>query len=273
MISYLPRWVATVAVVLTTVLITYVSHAQAKKYSHDNPFVDLSNYKWTNETWKGDDRPFIKVRQAIDLSLDKTPKEGLGKLVENYRTSAQSNPLNSLKQFSWGYVAYRTVVSGHRLSDRYHELQDVSFALDRAKSPLSYEYSRLRFLVILLWRKEAPQLRSLGQRLLRRNPSDYSVNYRVSDTLNTRTSATDRKLALSYAQSLVQLRPERASALASLGAAYVKICLYDDNIAAGDKAVAAYRKYFQLQPQSPVRRDIQHWINEVREHQTKLSKF
>lgn len=246
-----------------------------KTHSHADSTADLPSYEWTKEPWTGSDETFVKIRQDTDQIVANTKKEQLDDLVEAYRKQAEGQPDDPHAQFAWGYVTYQALISGYKSHELYHDLQDISFALDKAKSPQAAEYARLRFFIIIRWQQESFKLKDLAQRLIKRDPNDYEVNYYAISTLQRRSSIEGRKQALKYAQDAVRLRPERPNAYSALGAVYTDICLYDDDVSACDKALDSYAKLYKMTNTPIESRDklgVDYWIKRVKDHKAELVK-
>ena len=60
----------------------------------------------------------------------------------------------------------------------------------------------------------------VGERLQKRNPSDYAVKYRLIKVFDPGLSDQQKQQALRYARDVVRLQPKRASAHAAMASVY-----------------------------------------------------
>lgn len=206
------------------------------------------SWKWTTEEWTGDDAPFAKIRDEVKEVKDKgkLDKAYLRKLEED----ANQKPEDAKSQFRWGYAMFEAPYAGINLhSGPYSDYYSVVRALGRPKSPQSYLYARLRFILMSMEYQYAP-LKKLGIRLLERNPEDTPVKSYLIPYLGDLRDTEERKLALKYIQELIAKHPQWAGAYALLGSYYQTSILRYKEIAAADKSIAAYQKYISLLPKS-----------------------
>ena len=202
-----------------TVIFMAVAMAQThKSQKHRDWFADdLPSYKWMQNEWTATDTPYLKMQGNLDSTLSKAKPEEVVRLLSGYQKEAELHPKDAQKQFKWAYSVYKAAKNGYYRRSMRGDAQDLSFALDEAKSPHSYAYARLRFLLAMRWKGEAFKLKPLAQRLLKRNSNDYEVLYAACNTLQTRTSAPERKQALIYTKRLAKLRPQAANSLRCFG--------------------------------------------------------
>ena len=257
-----------------TVVFAVIAVGQTRKVKSSRDLFDddLPSYTWTQEAWTGTDAPFLKIQSSVDNSLSKATTEEVARFIPTYQAAAERNPKDAQKQFKWAYAAYKAALDGYRVRSIRGDAQDLSFALDKAKSPQSYVYTRLRFLLAVRWKNEAFKLRPLAERLLKRNPNDPKVLYAARNTLQTGISKIERNQALIYTKRLAKLQPQAANSYAALGSVYVDMCLYGDDKSACDASIAAYRKFYSMNPKTTKDLDygIKHWMKRVKEHREKL---
>lgn len=206
------------------------------------------SWKWTTEQWTGSDVPFAKIRQEVKEVRTKgnLNKAYLKKLEE----AANQRSDDAETQFRWGYAMLEAPYAGINLkSGPYSDYYSVVRALGRPKSPHSYLYARLRFVLMSLEYEYAP-LKNLGIRLLNRNPEDTPVKTYLISYLSDLGDVEERKLALKYAQQLVSKYPRWAGAYSILGSYYQTSFLRYDEIDAANKSIAAYQKFISLLPKS-----------------------
>jgi len=197
---------------------------------------------WTVEPWTADERPFKSTRAAIDAAFRSGPASKVMKMY-GARPADGKDGLTPTVQFRRAYTVYRAAALGDVAAGR--QLPQVAYDLDHVRSPRSYEFARIRFL-IMAHLFPAPQLRQVGERLVRREPKDYDAKYYLVQVLAPGLSPSDRREALGYCQDLLRLGPRRPSSYAILGFTHFRIWLVGKQRSEGDACVAAYRKYLEL---------------------------
>lgn len=197
---------------------------------------------WTTLPWSGDDRPYKAIRSNIDNAIQRG--QNLDEIVRKYRRLAQQDLLNPLPQFAWAYVSYRASVQGAKLEG---ELQLALKQLNNFKTPYTYEYARLLF---ILEARSWPRSKLIlaGRKLIQRNPKDYSVLYYLVKIMDPGRSVSERLEAISYSERLVQMEPKRANAYSALGYTYLKSWLKSKSKSDRDKALSAYNRFLNLAP-------------------------
>jgi len=180
------------------------------RFPHEHFFP--RDWKWVKEAWTGSDAPYVNIRRSIDVELAKNSQPK--RLRERYQITAAANPFDPQAQYAWAYAAVMTREVGYYFGHRY--LSDVSAALAQPRSPKTYEYARLRF-IILMRHGTWLQMKPLALRLLQRNPQDYNVKVHLVPLMAIRGSVSDQQKALVLAKQLVDFQPRRASAWGALG--------------------------------------------------------
>ncbi|HEX8234503.1 MAG TPA: hypothetical protein VF600_00955 [Abditibacteriaceae bacterium] len=254
---------------LTLLLIVPATTSYAQKDEYGRPLTqrpEITDWGWTKHSWTGDESPYVRIGRSIDVAISKGQSSDA--LVKKLRASALAKPTDPKAQYAWGYAALVARPAGYAISR--NEVQGIALALARPAFPRTYQYARLRFVSTMQWRPYM-QLKGLGQRLLGRKSNDYNVKYYLTKLLSI-GSAAERQQALTYAQQLVREQPNRASAYWSLGGVYVDILWDSNNLSAGDKAIAAYRRYIQLSQDSQSRRSAERLITLIQREQAKLRK-
>lgn len=209
---------------------------------------EVLSWDWATEQWTGNEKPFIKMKREIDEAVS---KKGLTRTtLEQYRKEAQEKPRDPAAQFRWGYALLQAPKAGMDFGSRYwRAYTPVISALAKAPSPRSYEYAKLRFLLMTLEYQHAP-LKNIGERLLRRDPQDVMVKSYLVRYLASSDSPPERKRALTYAQGIVKTNPKWLGGYSALGFVYMQnLFLYGD-LSSADKAVNAYQQYLKLIPAS-----------------------
>lgn len=224
-------------------------------------------WAWTTEPWTGDDKPYIQVRNNIDKAIAKGQKPDV--LLAKYKLLAEKSPKVSVAQFAWGYAAYKAAKAEVRDYNKSQmSIGRARNAMEQLPSPRSYQYSRLHF---LLAAAGLPQLELLdvGKRLAQRNAKDWDVKfYIVSIMMNG--PHPNKQEALKYAQENVKANPKRPSSYTSLGSIYWWSWRQTGSKVDADKAIAAYRKYLQLErPNHEFRSIAERIIKRIQESQAK----
>lgn len=220
-----------------------------------------------HETWAGNAHPYQQIENEIDQALTNGQAPAL--LMFQNKALALKKPNDPQAQFRWGYSGWKmlTPESGSWDKDRF--LNGVYGALVKAPSPNTYEYARLRFLVS----PDSSQLVALGERLLKRNPNDMDVKYKlIGDyygliSLNglhsKKVDPATKERVLAIAQQMLQANPTVAKYYSSLGGVYLTcwVVLRDQDDAA--KAIVEYKKFLQLAPANDEFRPQAHNIIEI----------
>ena len=166
--------------------------------------------------------------------------------MKKLEEAANQNPEDAEFQFRWGYAMLEAPYAGIKLQPGpYNDYHTVGRALGRPKSPQSYLYARLRFVLMSLEYEYVP-LKDLGMRLLERNAEDTPVKTYLIPYLSDLGDAEERKLALKYAQQLVEKYPAWLGAYSTLADYYQTSFMRFGEIAAADKSIAAYQKFISL---------------------------
>ena len=201
------------------------------------------DWTWSKASWTAPDAPYLNIRREIDTAL--TKKRLTPSLLVKHEQLARQNPKNALAQFRWGYTLLSAPKAGIKLKSSSFDLyQPITEALQVAEDH-SYQYARLRFL-LLYGRFPYVELKDVGKRLLRRNQRDYSVKYYLTRLLSSSPKTEERALALRYAQELIRDNPKRASAYGALATVYEDRLFQLGDIKAADKGVASAKKYLSL---------------------------
>ena len=90
-----------------------------------------------------------------------------------------------------------------------------------------------------------PEMRALGERLLKRDPKDVPVKYRQVTHLNGGNAAENAR-GLKYAKELVQTQPKQPVMYAMLGFTYQNRWWGTHSKADADAAIANYRRYMEM---------------------------
>ncbi len=224
-------------------LVTPLSLSSSSEARKKNPTSKGRAPLWTEEVWTGNEAPYTKIRLEIENLNNANQK--LPAMIEETGDKAQKDVNNSLLGYRWAYLCYKAATLD--LKEGESQLPLASRAISISVSPKVYEYSRLRFLINV---RSFPssQFRSLGERLVKRDPNDYDVKFYMLKLLTPGLSTEDKKLAVGYAQDLIRMWPNSTSAHSGLGGVYYRSWLVSKSKSDADNAIQAYEKYLQIAP-------------------------
>ena len=207
----------------------------------------VSEWSWLTEKWNGDDRPYLHTVAGIDkISNRKT----LLSLLKTYQRQQAQQPQSALALFRLALVVYN-LASEPTVSyaEGYQELgiEKINIAFQQVPSPRTYSYARLRFL-IASYIMPIDLLKTVGERLLKHNPTDSDVQFYLVRNHTAASQASERARGIACAQDLVRKFPARAAFYSLLGFVYHASWIYTHSKSDALKAVSAYRRYLDLAP-------------------------
>jgi len=249
----------------------FAGQCDAKHYHKVTMGQAYSDLYWIQEAWTGDDKPFEKARSTITSQLVTCLDPRV--LIEKLKTEALQKPTNALAQFRWGFAAY-TYASNQTVKEAVGDniLPQILVALASAQSPHTYNYDRLRFMI--LSRGIPPhQLKSMGERLLNKNSQDAQVKYGLASFLKYSNAVRDRQMALAYAQQLANQYPKEAKYYGLLAGIAYTTWFRSKSQTDANKAIAAYRHYLDIAAPDEVFRDnAQFYIRYIQQKQDNWNK-
>ena len=210
------------------------------------------------EPWTGTDHRFGVARAEVEaLSLQKNSLKELQEYYRRVAAVAQEKPGDALAQYHWALAIYIFVRISPRIIDEKapaepdeasrYELQAASdLALRNCPSPKEYEFSRLRFLISVLYMRET-SLVPLGRRLLRRAPRDLVV-MRTMLLIHPFETEADQKTVLRYSDMIVASDPQNPFFAAVSGYTHMGVYLRNGSRENLEKAIAGYRRFLALAP-------------------------
>lgn len=233
------------------------------------------HYGWVNQTWTGDSAPYQKVLAEIDKAIFTNQKPAqISAAYEQYKAQAKAKPKDALAQFAWAQAAYKTArinptLADAKLKGKSQELAQrklilpVLEALRGVEFPRIYEFARLRFL-LESFDSPSSELNPVAKRLLAQNSKDYRVMFYYLRDPNME-SASDRKQALGYAQTLIRLDAKKPEYIAALAATYAGIAAITDDEKAKTQAIAGYERYLRVTSvDEPFRADAKRLISWIK---------
>ena len=199
---------------------------------------EFSNERWLIDPWTGNDKPYKAVRNAIDQAFAKrriTPGT-----IESYRSRADKRPTDPVAQFRWAYTSY---TAAQQYPPVPQKIIVGLYPLENVKFPGSYEFARLCFLVGT--RFPNSRLEPFGERLLKRNPKDYEVQYRTLRSFDPTVSPAAKQKALFFLHNLMQLKPNDPSSFGEIGNVYYYIWSRGHDPEAKQRALEGYNQYLK----------------------------
>lgn len=205
---------------------------------------------WTTDEWTDDDKPYAEARKATEQAIAKG--QSAESLRLKYKKKAAQNLKDPLALFHWGYAAYLSYLSIYNIPGRSHKLReldnpltDISIATNLSR-PKTFNYARMQFLVqgggsysTYMW--------ALGERLLKHDPNDIELKYRYADILlNYGGGPAEVKKALQLTQEILKAKPNNANYQFLLAQLYEADWMRSKSKADAAKAIAEYKKYYQL---------------------------
>lgn len=204
-------------------------------------------YAWCNAPWTGDDRPYAHLR--ADIEREATDGEKAVALMRQNGAQLAKEPHDFQAQFAYYYAAYLAVIlpGGLTTPQDRDRLGNLYLAIGRVPYPRTYNYARLAFLLAVQG-FPAPELKPLGLRLMHQDPNDYRTTYSTIPVLLMTNKPSDRALALTIAQGLVNRYPEKPSVYGQLAAVHYAMWFTNKNPAEAKEATVYYREYLRRAP-------------------------
>jgi hypothetical protein len=177
---------------------------------------------WDTAVWPGDGKGYLQLLPALERAF--VPSMSEAALLNAYhliKQAAWQRPNDLQARFRWGMASYYAFK--YRASISGADMMACREALAASSTPRDYAFTRLRFLFEKVRGDTADRvLRPVGARLLKRNPHDHEVKSYYIGMLPL-VNATERKLALKYAQELTRDRPRDPQSYDALAGVYESI--------------------------------------------------
>ncbi len=198
---------------------------------------------WTKEKWTNSDTPYKKIREAIGPLY--RAKKLNDKQLGLYKKAALEKPKDALALYRWGYYGFCFALLQSDVTIGSGKIGRVTEYFQNGPSPHSYEYTRLRYLVLSYMLQSSPQMAELSERLLKRDPKDYFVKYyAVSHHFTGKPK--DEALALKLATELVDTEPKNAFVVSLLGYFYQRQWWGHHKPEDAQKSIELYQRYLEL---------------------------
>lgn len=216
-----------------------------------------SLWRWTQAPWIGDDSAYKEARNDIEAAVAGGRK--IGRLVAVYRAAAKQAPNDRLKLFKWGYSAYEARVH----EDPDLDIQGLPDALAGLAPPFTYDFQRMHFLVSRLYLQN-DYVTELGMRLAEADPKDYDVRWNLATCIIVSKQET-RKIALAYAHSLIEIRPDAPSGYAVVGGIHWNVWILSraTDRAAAQETIRWFNEYLKREKRPTRAKERQRVQNEV----------
>ena len=166
---------------------------------------------WATAKWTGDNEPFASARRKIDALV--SSKLNVLPIIVQFKKTAEANPTNALDQFQWVYakIAWDAVRNDQTEDAAWG---DFAGSLRRANQPPCYDYLRLLYIT------ESTGSKSLGLRLLQRDPNDRMVLETEAVVLAGYNDNVDFASALGICQKLISSKEDVPTCYFVLGEVY-----------------------------------------------------
>lgn len=215
-------------------------------------------WNWIKAPWTANDTSYVQVRHQVDAVL--LQKKLVVSELQRAERLAKQQPQSSLAQFRWAYLLLQAPYAGIKLSRNSSEVYGpVVVAMQQGSDDKSYQYARLRFLMLSKY-QTISQCRYLGLRLLKHSPKDYQVKFYTTWALAHSLDKEERRTSLRLAQELVRDYPRKSASYAALGYVYQARLFLTGELSAADKGVAAAKKELSLLPANDDRRSAVKWL-------------
>ena len=228
-------------------------------------------WAWTTEAWTGDDAPYRRIVAEVDGAVARGGD--LERLLAEYKSQANSDRTDPGAQFQWAYLGYRLSLLPENRNKGIDKIGLSLDAMERAPSPHSYLYDRLRYLASHLIGASDYHMQNLGLRLLRRDPANRQLMLAVISDLGddrddvdrskTRVIA-DRVRALALAQQYTLQHPEDPEGYGALGLVYSLSYLHSNSPSDQTKAIAAFNEQLKRTPSGSSRYQVaQYFVKKI----------
>ena len=229
-----------------------VAHAEPPitNFSPANPLSTSIETAWTVEPWSGDDKPYTALRDQLYDKL----KQGhdMTLLVKQYRSTLEKKPYDPRLVFSLAYATYQADGQNPAFAQAGADVAAVE-AITNIATTHTYEFARIRFL--LTTRNDPRHVwKDVGTRLLRRDPSDYAVQFAYVQVLDPGQYPPERQKGLAVFQEMKQEKPEYQGLLALESNFYFKIALGTKSQADENSWIVISREYMATLPATDPRR-------------------
>lgn len=225
---------------------------------------------WMREAWTGDESLYRELRASVYQASRSGRAPSYW--ITQYATAAQQKPTDPASQFAWAYAIYRAHYRDAPLA-RASEYSQAVQVLANVNSPHTYEFTRLRFILASSSGGNIYPLKLVGERLMRRVPSDAEVKSRMIDVLDDGLSDADKQQALLYAKQIIQSDPISTYGYGALAWTHYVIFLKSHKLEDGNNAVSACQQCLQrMAKDDPARPSTERFLRLILTMQSNLAK-
>ena len=235
------------------------SRAQSRAMLH-------TYYAWLNAPWTGDDHPYQRIRANIEQEI--SSKANPLDLLKKYQKAFEKAPGDPQAQFAYYYAAYQAAISPEGGDNAPFTigipiLGNLFLVVIRTPPPHTYNYARLAFLCEQYGFIDA-NLKTVGLRLVQRDPSDHDVKYYTISSLALSPTPADHALALTYAHDLLTNYPNKPSSHGMVASLHYQSWLKTKNKQEAQIAISEFQKYLQLEPKQLLyRKQVEKYIAQM----------
>ena len=236
----------------------------AQKGYSQPPAILRAEYAWTREAWTGNAKPYQAIQQRM-VEMVREHKNTAALARQYGKLTGKQLASDPLAVYQWAYAAW--FISGNA-EDTQAERSRAMTALGKVPSPHVFEFDRLRFLLLC---SDCPDvnLRTLGDRLLRRYPEDYWVILFHIQNLDSIANTKEREKAFALCAYLTKKYPKDPNGYTVLAFTWRHIGWATHKKADADRAIAAYRKAIALHSENaPERRVIEGQIQVIQKERS-----
>lgn len=208
----------------------------------------LTDQRWAQEQWTGDDKPYATIRTQIESLVDAGHQPLT--LASQYASTAKKEPNNSLAQFAWAYAVHLALASTPASETMSNLRFSAELALAKAPMPHAYNYNRLHY---LLWIQSGGAsagyfLRNLSARLLKKDPQDFPVLVGQALIYTQYKGKPEQSHGYELIQSILKKYPDRPEVYDTLGCWYYTQYMYYHNSDNYQKSMNYYRQALKMYP-------------------------
>ena len=218
-------------------------------------------YAWTRTAWTGASGPYVAIQTQME-KIEHEKKDMTAVANQLGRLTAKQKSSDPQAVFRWAYatwLAYGTSIAN--LAKR----TDAMAAMGKVATPHVYEFDRLRF-ILLCCDNPDNDLKGLGERLLKRRPRDYWVIACQIYIMCPGSYPADKKRAFELCSLMLQALPNDPNVHVLIGTTWEHIGWVSHKKADAQKALASYRKAFDLMsPNNPGRQNVLRQIEFVQQ--------
>lgn len=208
------------------------------------------DWGWIKEPWDQDEKPYRKIRTAIEtiarLPRTENPGKRLNEIAEKYRGLWYKSPRDPVVVYGLAYAHYHASLWQERATPATG-LREALTGFQEGPSGRTYEYARARFLLQHTWARG--RFRELGERLVRHAPGDRLVHYILIGLYESQNPG-EKKRKIELAEDFIRRYPTSARGYAAYGGTYWTSSFRSQDKAEMRKAIWGYQKYLQLAPAS-----------------------